>query len=454
MPSKVYIKTFGCKANWSDSQSMESELKTSGLSSSEDPLEADLLVVNTCAVTDAAEKQAQKWIQKHLKLHPEKRIWVTGCGAEVDPQKWHQLGEKVQVFGNQDKARVSTWLKAPNQERVLGSVRAYTDFKSRHPLDREWSEPDGCFQTDVYGSIDQTARARAYLKIQEGCNVFCTYCIIPYGRGPSRSLSGKLVLGQLESLQRSNIKEVILTATNLGVYGADLGITLEEVLQKAFQKPCPRIRLTSLNPVEVSRPFLNWMESGDICPHVHLSVQSTENAILKRMKRGYGRQDLETCLNQLRHLKTPEPLFVGMDLITGFPGERDEDFEACLQFLTENPTWTRLHVFPYSERSQTPATKLPGSIPMGVRKMRARALMELSFQRLQLWYEKHFRPEKMLEGVLFDRKNKGDLCFGVTAGYARVAYPQTEEKGPPPATLRVERLITDRQKGEAYLLCQ
>ncbi|MFZ9595808.1 MAG: tRNA (N(6)-L-threonylcarbamoyladenosine(37)-C(2))-methylthiotransferase MtaB [Bdellovibrionia bacterium] len=414
--SKYILKTLGCKANLYDSQVLEKELKERGWApENSSPLArdggADLVIINSCTVTNEADRQTRKLASQLARENPQASVVVTGCGAEVDPQGLLQVPGVQWVVGNQDKTRLVDLVQSkidshilntsPSHPEILGGVQNYSEILSRHPMDRPWpsavesfSPPPTYSTQSDHGFVDKT---RAFVKIQEGCNSFCTYCIIPYGRGPSRSLDPDRLIQQIQNLVDQGVKEVILTGTNLGDYGSsEAGITqgteslasnktekllklIEAILEKT---PLARLRLSSLDPGEITSELTDFMaENPRLCPHFHVSLQSPHSRILKLMKRNYRFEEVEECL--LRISKIPAPVggvFVGMDVITGFPGETKEEFDWTLKALESLP-WSRLHVFPYSERNGTPATRLPHPVRPEERVRRARALNELSLER-------------------------------------------------------------------------
>ena len=276
-----------------------------------------------------------------------------------------------------------------------------------------------------------TDRTRASLKIQEGCNAFCTYCIIPYGRGPSRSLRPNEVVTQVQKLVDSGVQEIVVTGTNIGHYGFEwepkLSIAFIELLDLILSKTkLKRLRLSSLDPAETSQELIDFMNTQDkLCPHFHLSLQSPHSKILKLMKRKYDFNEVQKCFERMQKVKAPVGgVFIGMDLITGFPGESEEIYQWSVEALKQLD-WTRMHVFPYSERKSTPATKLPGVVYPHIRKERSKELSKLSLQRLKSHYQSVLDQSCDLEDVLLESKTKGpdgSDCWisGLTKNYLRV----------------------------------
>ena len=421
---KYVVRTLGCKANLYDSQLIEAELQKRGWTPAHDPNSPDvgLYIVNSCTVTDEADRQSRKMAARLGRDNPDARVVITGCSAEVDPERLAASRGIDYVVGNRDKPKLveivlekirkAAELRASEagdrdagtgngaalagangaiagvrRGEVLGVAQGYREMTSRHPIDREWPATESAFS----GSLDESSsshRTRAFLKIQDGCNAFCTYCVIPYGRGPSRSISIPDVISQVKNLASQGVREVVITGINIGDYGTDWseGMQVEQLFEAILgETELPRLRVSSLDPSEITPGLMKLVEKDPrFCPHFHVSLQSPHPRILRLMKRKYSEKEVRECLTKISELAAPAGgVFVGMDLITGFPGETDEEFEWTVKALEELP-WSRLHVFPYSERSGTPATRLPGSVPPAVRAVRAEKLRALSLERLKL----------------------------------------------------------------------
>ncbi|MFN7685535.1 MAG: tRNA (N(6)-L-threonylcarbamoyladenosine(37)-C(2))-methylthiotransferase MtaB [Oligoflexia bacterium] len=435
------VKTLGCKANLADSQRLEADLRARGWVPANHEAEAELCIVNSCTVTDEADRQSRRLASRMISRNPNAVVVMTGCAAEVDPEKLATTRGVAYVVGNSDKSRLVDLVLAASQRarsrdessslggEVLGQVRNYEQMSSRHPMDREWPAMD-------LESPPERVRGttRGFLKIQEGCNSFCTYCVIPYGRGPARSLPSKALISRVQEMVAAGTREVVLTGTNLGDYGADWseaslwvpGLELERLVQAILEKTTvERLRLGSLDPTEITDGLIELAASshGRLCPHFHVSLQSPLSRILRLMKRKYSSVEVERTLQKIS-ARLPDA-FIGMDVITGFPGETSTDFEATVQALERLP-WTRLHVFPYSERAGTPATRLPGSVAQAERLLRARRLSALSQARQRQWV---FEQKKSgwLGPVLFERPARwgGDKKMywsGYTPNYLRVLF--------------------------------
>jgi threonylcarbamoyladenosine tRNA methylthiotransferase MtaB len=430
------VKTLGCKANLYDSQLMEAELQKRGWKPAGEGENPGLCIVNSCTVTDEADRQSRKTASRLSRDNPSARVVVTGCAAEVDPERLAKSKGIHYVIGNRNKPEMISMIlnkiaeggALPVTGELLGKAEGYPEMLSRHPIDRDWYGEEG-FVTPPVQLAGHSDKTRAFLKLQEGCNSFCTYCVIPYGRGPSRSLRPREVITQIKELVSQGIREVVITGTNIGDYGMDwspentrVGVPLVELFKLILDETSlERLRVSSLDPVEITPELMDLMRSNPrFCAHFHVSLQSAHSRTLRMMKRKYTAVEVEKCLQSIA--KIPGDPFVGMDIITGFPGETDEEFEKGVELLESLP-WGRLHVFPYSEREGTPATRLPNSVPQHIRVKRAKRLSALSMKRLEATYQKVLDSKRPLDGVLLEREGN-EWVSGYTANYIRVLLPK------------------------------
>ncbi|OYU48110.1 MAG: tRNA (N(6)-L-threonylcarbamoyladenosine(37)-C(2))-methylthiotransferase MtaB [Rhizobiales bacterium PAR1] len=352
------VVTLGCRLNTFESEAMKAAARAAG--------HDDLVIVNTCAVTAEAVRQARQTIRRLKRENPERRIVVTGCAAQTEPETFAAMGEVAQVIGNDVKLKPETW---------QGLVPPATGFDAAG-LER-------VIVNDIM-SIKETAghlidglegHVRAFIQVQNGCDHRCTFCIIPFGRGNSRSVPMGEVVAQVSRLVASGYREVVLTGVDLTSYGADLpgapklGTLVKAILDHA--SGLERLRISSIDSIEADDLLVRLLKSeARLMPHLHLSLQAGDNLILKRMKRRHTREDaIRFCAD----LRTARPDFVfGADLIAGFPTETDDMFENSLR-LVEECGLTFLHVFPYSPRPGTPAARMP-QVAKPVIKARAAAL--------------------------------------------------------------------------------
>jgi threonylcarbamoyladenosine tRNA methylthiotransferase MtaB len=343
------IITFGCRLNSFESEIIRDHVRAAGLD--------DVVVVHTCAVTAEAERQARQAIRRARRTWPEARIVVTGCSAQIMPEAYAAMAEVDQVIGNADKLDGAVWQGLAARPRVVVRDIMSVRETAGHLLDGF----DG--------------RARAFVQVQQGCDHRCTFCIIPYGRGPSRSVPAGEVVEQTRRLVAAGYREIVLTGVDLTSYGRDLPgqPTLGQLASRLLRlvPELPRLRLSSIDPAEVDPDLVDLVASEPrLMPHLHLSVQAGDDLILKRMKRRHDRDDVVRLCARLRALR-PEIAF-GADLIAGFPTESDAMFEHTLA-LIEDAGLTHLHVFPFSARRGTPAARMP-QVPKALRQERASRL--------------------------------------------------------------------------------
>lgn len=347
----IELVTFGCRLNSYESEVMRAHAEQAGLT--------DTIIVNTCAVTAEAERQARQTIRKLKREKPQARIIVTGCAAQIRPAQFSEMSEVSAVLGNDEKLKAESWSFIGETERVrvndIMSVR----------------ETAGHLIAGFEG------RARAFVQVQNGCDHRCTFCIIPFGRGNSRSVAIGEIVAQVRALVENGYNEVVFTGVDVTSYGPDLpgAPTLGQMIRRvlALVPELKRLRLSSLDPVEIDDDLWRLIaEEPRLMPHLHLSVQAGDDMVLKRMKRRHLRQDVIAVAERARALR-PGIAF-GADIIAGFPTETDEMAANSLA-LVEEAGLNFLHVFPYSERPGTPAARMP-QVPVEIRKARAKALRE------------------------------------------------------------------------------
>ncbi len=355
----VEVVTFGCRLNAAESELVRRHAETAGL--------ANAVIINSCAVTAEAVRQARQTIRKIKRARPAARIVVTGCAAQTEPGTFAAMDEVDRVLGNGAKTAPETWLAARRaldfgvgaEEKVLVDDLASVRETALHLVDG--------FE----------GRVRAFVQVQNGCDHRCTFCIIPYGRGPSRSVAMGEVVGQVRRLAENGYREIVLTGVDLTAWGADLpGAPRLGALVRAILRHVPelaRLRLSSLDPVEVDRDLLRALaEEERLMPHLHLSLQAGDDLVLKRMKRRHLRGDAIEFCQQARRMR-PD-LVLGADLIAGFPTETEAQFRNTLA-LVDDCGLAFLHVFPFSPRERTPAAKMP-QVARAIVKERARRLRE------------------------------------------------------------------------------
>jgi len=356
-PVSVDVVTFGCRLNAAESEVIRREAERAGLSNT--------VVVNTCAVTAEAVRQARQTIRALRRERPQAKIVITGCAAQTEPQTFVAMAEADRVLGNAEKLSAAAW------------KQAYTDFDLANAPKAIVNDIMVVKETAAHLMEGFEGRTRAFVQVQNGCDHRCTFCIIPFGRGNSRSVPMGAVVEDVRRLVANNYCEVVLTGVDITSYGADLpGAPKLGMLVKQILKHVPelkRLRLSSIDSVEADRDLIDALAQDErLMPHLHLSLQAGDDLILKRMKRRHSRQDAIAFCDALRRLR-PDMVF-GADLIAGFPTETEEMFKNSLD-LVEQCGLTHLHVFPFSARPGTPAARMP-QIDRAVVKERARCLRE------------------------------------------------------------------------------
>ncbi len=337
---KKNIFTFGCRLNTFESEVINEV--TNGLN------KEDSVILNTCAVTNEAVRKAKQKIRKIKKDSPETKIIVTGCAAQIDPNTFSEMKEVNYVVGNKEKLEKKTWKEIFNKEKNSKNNIITSDIMDLKETANHLISGFG-------------TRTRAYVEIQNGCDHRCTFCIIPFGRGNSRSVPPGIIIDQIKKLIENGYKEIVLTGVDITSYGNDLfiNINLGDLIEKIF-KLVPnllRLRLSSLDTIEIDDKLLELItQDKKIMPHLHLSLQSGDDLILKRMKRRHNRKDAIKFCNKIKS-KRPEVIF-GADIIVGFPTETNFMFNQTLD-LIEECDLTFLHVFPYSSKKGTPASRMP-----------------------------------------------------------------------------------------------
>ena len=349
--------TFGCRLNTYESEVMRAH--TAGLTNT--------VVVNTCAVTAEAERQARQAIRRAQRERPGAEIVVTGCAAQIAPERWAALPGVTRVVGNTEKLLAETW--------VAGAPSAVGDIMQAR-------------ETAAHLVTEFAGRARAFVQVQQGCDHRCTFCVIPYGRGPNRSVPVGAIVEQVRTLVASGFQEVVLSGVDIASYGPDLpgaprlGQKVRRLL--ALVPELPRLRLSSLDPAAIDEDL--WRVIADaprLMPHLHLSLQAANDMVLKRMKRRHTRLQALEAVERARTLRPG--IAIGADLIAGFPTETEDMFKDTLDFVRET-AMPYLHVFPYSERPDTPAARMP-AVPVAVRRERAARLREAGAANAALFHD-------------------------------------------------------------------
>jgi threonylcarbamoyladenosine tRNA methylthiotransferase MtaB len=395
----VDVVTFGCRLNTYESEAIQREAEAAGL--------GDVVVVNTCAVTAEATRQARQTIRRLARERPEARIVVTGCAAQVEPGSFASMPEVAHVIGNHTKLKAETWIGLKDEtasEKILVEDIMTVRETAGHLVD------------------GFAGRTRAFIQVQNGCDHRCTFCIIPYGRGPSRSVPMGVVVDQVRQLVLNGTREVVLTGVDMTSYGGDLpGSPKLGTLVRAILRHVPeleRLRLSSIDSIEADPELLQAIgEEERLMPHLHLSLQAGDDLVLKRMRRRHLRADAIAFCETLRRLR-PGIVF-GADIIAGFPTEDEGMFRRSLDIVDECGL-THLHVFPFSPRPGTPAARMP-PVPREVVKDRARRLRDKGEAALRRHLASEIGARRQ---VLVETDH-----IGRTEGFTTVRFQETVTAG-------------------------
>lgn len=405
---KVAFYTLGCKLNFSETSTIARNFTDEGFNRVEFDEVADIYVINTCSVTENADKQFKQIVKKAQKKNENAFVAAIGCYAQLKPEELIAVDGVDLVLGATEKFKITDYIHDLSKNEI-GQVHSC-----------EISEAD--FYVGSYSIGDRT---RAFLKVQDGCDYKCTYCTIPLARGISRSDTMKNVLKNAKDIASQNIKEIVLTGVNIGDYGkGEFGNkkhehTFLELVQALDQvEGIERLRISSIEPNLLKNETIDFVsQSRCFVPHFHIPLQSGSNDILKKMKRRYLRELYADRVNKIRTVM-PDAC-IGVDVIVGFPGETDDHFLETYHFLNDLDI-SYLHVFTYSERDNTEAVEMNGIVPMKVRHKRSKMLRGLSAKKRRAFYESQLQKQKT---VLFEGENKEGYIHGFTENYVKVKTP-------------------------------
>ncbi|WP_304289252.1 tRNA (N(6)-L-threonylcarbamoyladenosine(37)-C(2))-methylthiotransferase MtaB [Capnocytophaga leadbetteri] len=405
---KVAFYTLGCKLNFAETSTIARSFEEDGYIRVDFDDPADIYVINTCSVTENADKQFKQIVRKALKTNPKAFLAAVGCYAQLKPEELASVDGVDLVLGAKEKFNITQYIDdlTKNNEGVVHSCEiAETDF--------------------YVGSYSIGDRTRAFLKVQDGCDYKCTYCTIPMARGISRSDTIENILSNAKKISDKGIKEIVLTGVNIGDYGkGEFGnkkhehtfLELVQALDKV--EGIERLRISSIEPNLIKDETIDFIaQSNSFVPHFHIPLQSGSNEILKKMKRRYLRELYVSRVAKIREVM-PDAC-IGVDVIVGFPGETDEHFLETYYFLNDLDI-SYLHVFTYSERDNTEAVLMDGVVPDEVRAKRSKMLRGLSAKKRNAFYESQLGKEKT---VLFESDNKQGYIHGFTENYVKVKAP-------------------------------
>jgi threonylcarbamoyladenosine tRNA methylthiotransferase MtaB len=399
MSKSVAFYTLGCKLNFSETSTIARSLMEDGYQKVAFQASADVYVINTCSVTDHADRKCKKVVKEALRHNPNAFVAVIGCYAQLKPQEIAKIPGVDMVLGAAEKFNINAYIG--------------DGFKKEQAIVHEGKIKE---VLDYHASYSIGDRTRTFLKIQDGCDYFCAFCTIPLARGKSRSDTIENVVKQAHEIVDQGIKEIVLTGVNTGDFGVQTGETFFGLLQALENVDgLKRIRISSIEPNLLSNEIIDFAASSTkIVPHFHIPLQSGSDEILKAMRRKY---DTALYASRIQHIKEKMPnACIGVDVIVGFPGETDEEFLKTYQFLNElNISY--LHVFPYSERSNTTANKMPGKVLLRNRNERVQQLQILSEKKKRFFYESQLGST---QSVLWEAENNANSLFGFTENYVKV----------------------------------
>ena len=428
--STFSITTLGCKVNQYESEAITQQLKNSGGVLAQHKQTADLCIINTCTVTRKASMQSRQAIRQAIKSNPGARIIVTGCYAQTEPDEIKKIEGVHQIIGHSDKHNIPEIVCASDNNKPAFSTVIRRNIFIEHDFKQA--------PVVVLGS-----RTRPFLKIQDGCNSYCTYCIVPYARGPSRSMPVESVLEHIQQLKRTGYHEVVLSGVHLGAYGSDLSpkTDLPSLLNRIHEfSTIDRIRLSSIEPLELTDDIIKLVAETDrVCPHFHIPLQSGDDEVLKKMHRPYTRSFFRDLIIKINEL-IPD-VAIGVDTLIGFPGETERAFDNTYS-LIENLPVAYLHVFPFSPRSGTPANEYPQKVPSKIIKDRCQNMRNLGNVKKRGFYKK-FIGRKV--DVLIESKRKKSLGYlkAITPNYIPVRVPCDDKYENALLQARIDKIDSD-----------
>jgi len=399
---KIAFYTLGCKLNFSETSTIAKDLFDLGFARVDFKDSPDVFVINTCSVTDHADKKCRNIVRRALKVNPKAFIIVIGCYAQLKPQEIANIEGVDLVLGANEKFNIAAHLKEI-EKRQHGTYLVEAIKETR----------------DFVPSFSEGDRTRCFLKVQDGCNYFCSFCTIPLARGKSRSSTISKTLIEAKKAAKTAAKEIVLTGVNLGDFGTVHGETFFELIKELDElKEINRFRISSIEPNLLSDEIIKFVStSNTFVPHFHVPLQSGSDTILSSMRRRYK---TELYSNRIQLIKKLMPdACIGVDVIVGFPGETEEEFLTTYNFLKNLPI-SYLHVFSYSERANTTAVRKNGIVPMHVRSERSKMLRILSNKKKWAFYQEFIETE---HEVLFESENHDGFIHGFTSNYLKVQMP-------------------------------
>lgn len=428
---KVAFYTLGCKLNFSETSSISRQMQDAGFRKVGYNQVADVYVINTCSVTDLSDKKCRNAIKRAIRQNPNAYVVVTGCYAQLKPGEIAGIEGVDLILGSNEKTDILQHLQSINKNGkariVAGNILKDKEFKP---------------------SFSSGDRTRTFLKVQDGCDYFCSYCTIPLARGTSRSDSVANTVEQARRAVARGAREIVLTGVNIGDFGSKNGESFFQLIKELEKvEGVERFRISSIEPNLLTDEIIDFVAtSKKIMPHFHIPIQSGSNEVLEIMKRKYNR---ELFASRVAHIKAVMPhAFIGVDVIVGVNGETEEHFNATYEFLKAVDA-SQLHVFTYSERANTQAVKMPGKVDIHERHRRSQILLELSEQKRLNFYKKHISQKAL---VLFESSNHDGMMDGFTENYIKVEVPYNAELANTVRMVELKSFSFDKQAISSILI--
>ena len=405
---KVAFYTLGCKLNFSETSTIARLFEDAGFAKVEFEESPDVYVINTCSVTENADKKCKQLVKRAQKINPESFIVIVGCYAQLKPEEIAKIQGVDMVLGANEKFNILEHLENKDSKLEKAEV-SFDNIKNTKDFVPSYSFGD---------------RTRSFLKVQDGCDYFCSFCTIPLARGKSRNASVAETVLQAQKIAQTAVKEVVLTGVNIGDFGQGEGENFFDLIKELDKiEGIDRFRISSIEPNLLSNEIIDFClkDSKRFVPHFHIPLQSGSDRLLKLMRRKYERALYAERVSQIKSIR-PDAC-IGVDVIVGFPGETDEDFMDSVNFL-KNLDISYLHVFTYSERANTGAPKLGEKVPMEVRRERSKQLHLLSDRKKRQFYTENIGTERT---VLFEHEEDEGIMYGFTENYVKVKFPYQQE---------------------------
>lgn len=403
---KVAFYTLGCKLNFSETSTIARNFENQGFAKVDFTDNPDIVVINTCSVTENADKKCRQIVKKATKINPNVFVVMIGCYAQLKPTEIANINGVDLVLGANEKFNILDHIEHLEKQDIA-------KIENQNIKDTK----------DFIPSFSMGDRTRSFLKIQDGCDYFCTFCTIPLARGKSRNASIEDTLIEAQKIAESDIKEVVLTGVNIGDFGQGEGETFFDLIQELDKvEGINRFRISSIEPNLLTNEIIDFVhQSNRFLPHFHIPLQSGSDVLLKKMRRKYL---TDLYANRVKQIKSNNSdTCIGVDVIVGFPGETDEEFNKTVNFLKDLDI-SYLHVFTYSERANTTAKKMPDAIPINIRRERSKKLQILSNKKRRAFYETQLGKTK---DVLWEGEENEGTMYGFTENYVKVKTPFNAE---------------------------